>query len=129
MRKWFSVALILALCLMVASNAMAATASPSKSSVRLTAKSLDSLAKKIVQGCTNSGMSQFEKAVALYDWLIDNTVYRGGTTNAYYVLKYGEASCGGYSNAYKVLLSKAGLNPRPLMDAYNLWVIRGTWSI
>lgn len=135
MRKWFSVAMALVLCLMIASGAMAGTASLSKTNAGLLqSKSLNSVTSRIVQETTNPSMSDFEKAVALYDWLIDHTVYRGSTTNPYSVLRYGEASCGGYASAYKVLLAKAGIQSKiingrlyTLGHAWNLVRLGGRW--
>jgi hypothetical protein len=79
-------------------------------------------------------MSQFEKAIAIYDWLIDHTVYRGGVTNPYSVLRYGEGSCSGYANAYKELLSKAGIKAKvinghlyTLGHSWNLVYLNGSW--
>jgi hypothetical protein len=72
-------------------------------------------------------MSQFEKAVALYDWLIDHTVYRGSTTNPYHVLRYGEASCGGYASAYRDLLAKAGIKSKTIDG--RLYTLRHTWNL
>ena len=113
---------------MVASGAMAATMSPSKSAGGpLVPKSLNSVAWKIVRECTNSSMSKYEKAVALYDWLIDHTVYRGSTTNPYHVLRYGEASCGGYASAYRDLLAKVGI-PSKTIDG-RLYTLRHTWNL
>ncbi len=128
MRKWFSVAMALGLCLVIAFGAMAATASPAQTAGDpLVSKSLNSVAWKIVGQCTNSSMSQYEKAVALYDWLIDHTVYRGSTTNPYHVLRYGEASCGGYASAYRELLAKVGI-PSKVMDG-RLYTLRHSWNL
>lgn len=128
MRKWFSVAMALGLCMMVAFGAVAATVSPSKGvGDPLVSKSLNSLVWKIVRECTNSSMTQYEKAIALYDWLIDHTVYRGGTTNSYHVLRYGEASCGGYAGAYKMLLAKVGIASK-VIDGH-LYTLRHAWNL
>ena len=79
-------------------------------------------------------MTKFEKAVALYDWMIDNTVYRESTTNAHYVLRNGVASCGGYANAYKALLAKAGIFSKVIDGrvytqghTWNLVYLGGKW--
>lgn len=99
----------LVLCLTVASGAMAAVPSPNKDRAELMAeKSLSSITSRIVNKCTNSSMTQFEKAVALYDWLIDNTNYGNGT-DPYTTLRTGVGSCGGYTNAYIALLNKVGI--------------------
>jgi len=129
MRKWFYVVMaLLVLCLMVASSAMAVTTSPSQSAADLlVSKSLNSRARQIVQECTNPSMSQFEKAIALYDWLIDHTVYKGGVTNPYYVLRFGEASCSGYANAYTALLNKAGIKSRTIDG--RLYTLGHSWSL
>lgn len=128
MKKWFSVAMALGLCLMVAFGTMAATVSPPQSAGDpLVPKSTNSIAWKIVRECTNSSMSQYEKAVALYDWLIDHTVYRGSTTNPYHVLRYGEASCGGYASAYRELLAKVGI-PSKVIDG-RLYTLRHAWNL
>lgn len=129
MRKWFTVAMALVLCMMIASSSTTALAAGSSkgSAKALMSKSLDSLAKRIVRECTNSSMSQFEKAVALYDWMIDHTVYRGSTTNPYYVLSKGEASCGGYSNAYKELLTRAKIKSK-VIDG-TIYGMRHTWNL
>jgi hypothetical protein len=117
----------LALCLVIAFGAVA-SASPAQSAANPpVSKSLDSLSKKIVRECTTPGMTQFEKAVALYDWLIDHTVYRGRTTNPYAVLRYGEASCGGYASAYRELLAKAGIKSK-IIDG-RLYTLRHTWNL
>jgi hypothetical protein len=133
MRKWFSVAMALALCLVVAFGA-AAAASASKSASPLVSKSMKSLTTKIVRECTTPSMTQFEKAIALYDWLIDHTVYKGRTTNPYTVLRYGVASCGGYASAYRDLLAKVGIKSKTidgriygLGHTWNLVYLGGKW--
>ena len=128
MRKWLSAAMALGFCLLAASGALAVTSNPSGSAADLPVpKSVSSLAKRIVQQNTNSSMSQFEKAVTLYDWLIDHTVYRGGATNTYHVLRDGEASCSGYASAYAALLSKVGIKAK-VIDG-RLYTLGHSWSL
>ncbi len=132
MRKWLPAALAWVLCWLIASGAVAAKASGSAAAP--VPKSLGSIAKRIVQENTNSSMTQYEKAVVLYDWLIDHTVYRGGATNPYHVLRYGQASCSGYANAYVALLAKAGIQAKTidgrlytLGHSWNLIKLGGKW--
>ena len=122
MRKWFPVAAALVLCLAVTSGAMAASIS-----AKGTSKSLGSLAGRIVGECVKPGMSQFEKAIALYDWLIVHTEYRGGVTNPYYVLRDGEGSCSGYANAYNALLAKAGIKSKAING--RAYAMKHTWNL
>ena len=126
MRKWFTMAMVLSLCL-IATSGVASVTNPSQNTDFIVSKSLSSNATRIVQECTNPGMSQFEKAIALYDWLIDHTVYRGGATNTYRVLRYGEASCSGYASAYTALLSKAGIKSKTIDG--RLYTLGHTWNL
>ncbi len=134
-RKCVALAVALALCFLVTTGAWAQAPELSDATAfSLESKSLDSLAKRIVSEYTHPGMTQFEKAVALYDYLIDHTVYRGGITDAYHVLRKGEASCGGYAGAYVVLLKKAGIQSKSMFGraytqdhVWNAVKLSGKW--
>lgn len=131
MYKWFLVALALMFCMIISSSALAEMITPNES---FDTKSLNSLSRRIVNSCTNPSMTQYEKAVALYDWLIDHTVYKKGKTNPHYVLRTGQGSCGGYANAYQVLLRQVGINSRVLggrlytqAHSWNQVKLNGKW--
>ena len=92
-----------------------------------TGRTADALAKQIVKACTKPSMSQYEKAIAIYDWMIDHTVYKEGTRTTYDILRKGEATCSGYAYGYKALADRAGLNVK-IIDG-GIYTLGHTWNL
>lgn len=75
------------------------------------APSTDAVAQEIVRECNANCNSDYEKALWLHDWIIDNCEYDNsliysGAENA---LIRGIGTCEAYHGAYALLLEKAGL--------------------
>lgn len=85
-------------------------------------KSVDDKVKYIVAHNTNSKMNEYQKELALHDYVVnhtkyDNSNYVRGTIpeedyTAYGVLVNGKAVCEGYANAMYKLLKAAGIENR-----------------
>lgn len=76
-------------------------------------KTLDVVANKIVQLTIKPEMTDFEKAVALYNYLIDNVKYsmetKGNMYTEYTALNENVGVCNAYVLAYSRLLDKANI--------------------
>ncbi|MBO5342335.1 MAG: SH3 domain-containing protein [Lachnospiraceae bacterium] len=66
----------------------------------------------VINECCTPGMSDMEKATALYNWMITNvgydTSYKSTTTNS--TLNSRVATCQGYANAYQSLCCASGIS-------------------
>lgn len=89
---------------------------------------------RVVAECITSGMSDFEKALALHDWLINNADYSSTRTffGAEGVLVYGEGVCQSYTDAYAMLLDKVGISHKAVVSSsmdhtWNLVQLDGEW--
>jgi len=89
---------------------------------------------KIINSCISAGMSDFEKALALHDWLILHADY--DTDYCFYgaegVLIYGKGVCQSYADAYAMLLEKVGIAVKTVVStamdhAWNLVRLDGEW--
>jgi uncharacterized protein YgiM (DUF1202 family) len=75
------------------------------------AKELDNEVNRILKSLIKSGMSDYDKALVLHDYLCENVVYSNkdvGKT-AYGAIVKGEANCQGYAEATGLLYTLAGL--------------------
>ena len=88
----------------------------------------------------NPSMSQSEKALALHDWIVENTTYNYAAVeeeeahreswSAYSALVDGTAICEGLSKAYQLLLYRAGINCGLVTGPGHMWNyvnIDGEW--
>lgn len=89
---------------------------------------------RVVSQVIKPGMSDFEKALALHDWLINNADYSSYRTffGAEGVLVYGEGVCQSYTDAYAMLLDKVGISHKAVVSssmdhAWNLVQLDGEW--
>jgi len=75
------------------------------------AKALYSKANSIVSSVVTSGMSDYDKALALHDYICENVAYGTDTNSstAYGALVNGKAACQGYAEATGLLYTMAGL--------------------
>lgn len=91
---------------------------------------IEQYADKIVSEVLEDGMTEYEKAEALYSYVTETVTYDWRYYNdlksmpyqsrtALGAFKDGVAICGGYSNAVKILFEKAGIR------CYN---VSGTWT-
>lgn len=69
---------------------------------------------EIISQTIVAGMSDYEKAKALHDWIIDNASYDYTLSNfdASSILSGGSGVCDAYTRAYCILLSKVGIENR-----------------
>ena len=81
-----------------------------------------------------SGLSDYEKALALHDYIVTHCEYDGTYSNydAYNVLVEGVAVCQGYTLAYADLLNRVGIENKYVLSdamnhAWNLVKIDGEW--
>ncbi|MHC1785778.1 MAG: leucine-rich repeat protein [Christensenellales bacterium] len=95
-------------------------------------KNTNEKANWIVATYIKPGMSEFQKAVVLHDWLIGHVeydlTYSKGT--AYNALIEGSATCNGYTLAYALLLDKVGIPNQGAFGPNHIWnVIKlgGNW--
>lgn len=81
---------------------------------------IDRLADEVIADCVTSGMTQQEKATALYTYITDNVRYDRRyyddiasmpyeSRTAYGALKDDLAICGGYAQAIQILFEKVGI--------------------
>ena len=65
----------------------------------------------VINQCCTPNMSDYEKATAIYNWMVANISYNGN--NYYYTtrdtLTYRNAVCNGYANTYQSLCCAAGI--------------------
>ena len=82
---------------------------------------------RVVAECIADGMTEFEKALALHDWLINNADYTTHCTfsGAEGVLVYGEGVCQSYTDAYAMLLDAVGISHKPVVSA----AMDHTWNL
>lgn len=73
--------------------------------------SLQQRIDEVIAACITAGMSEYQKARALHDWICDNVVYDDSLAlhSAKSALIDGVAVCEGYTNAYARLLSEVGI--------------------
>lgn len=97
--------------------------------------SLQQRIDEVIAACITSGMSEYQKARALHDWICDNVVYDDALTlySAKSALIDGVAVCEGYTNAYSMLLDEVGIEnytiPNILIDhVWNLAKLDGVWT-
>lgn len=90
--------------------------------------------ERVVAECITEDMSEFEKALALHDWLINNADYSSYRTffGPEGVLVYGEGVCQSYASAYGLLLDKVGITHQAVVSAemdhaWNLVQLDGEW--
>lgn len=79
----------------------------------------------------NPTMSEYEIALALHDWIVENTTYNYDAANgltttkdawsAYAALVDGTAVCEGLSKAYQLLLYRAGINCGLAIGPGHMW--------
>lgn len=91
-------------------------------------------AVQILEACVLPGMSQWQIALAIHDYLIANAAYdeTEEKNSGYDILVNGTAMCAGYAEAYRDLLLQAGVECRyvasdEMEHAWNLVCIDGQW--
>ena len=88
---------------------------------------------EIISSTITSDMSDYEKALALHDWLIDNVDYYATSLSSFHadsalLNRYGV--CQSYSEAYALLLNKAGVNCKCVETSFHEWNLAeldGAW--
>jgi len=106
------------------------------------AKQLYEIVEKIMSECVRDSMSDYEKELALHDYLIRNCQYSKNTAQpsgsdiyrAYGALVNGDAVCNGYAEALQLLFACAGLESHFVIGtadgvehAWNLVKVDGEW--
>jgi len=81
--------------------------------------SLSSKVKAVVSECAPSGLSDYEKALNLYNWLCVNATYDYTYTwySAEGVLLHGTGVCDSFASAYILLLEEAGVSCRKVVGS------------
>ncbi len=87
---------------------------------------------EIVSTYVKSGMSDYEKALVLHDYLVDTTQYDSSLTehNAEGVLLKETGVCQSYAAAYSLLLDKAGVWNDYALSSIHIWNLvqmNGAW--
>lgn len=89
---------------------------------------------EILDTCVLEGMSQYQMALALHDYLVLNSYYDETLTkhSGYELLIDGSAVCAGYALAYQDLLSRVGIDSvyvisKEMNHGWNLVNIDGQW--
>lgn len=93
--------------------------------------------KRVVAETITADMSDFEKALALHDWIINNAYYDASSPcfhGAEGVLHYGRGVCQSYEEAYGKLLDEVGIPNYPVYGfanggshSWNLVQLDGEW--
>lgn len=69
---------------------------------------------KIIKNVIKDGMSDFDKTLAIHDWICDNITYgelnNDGDQEIYGSLKYKKSRCAGYAKLFTSLLEKVGID-------------------
>lgn len=91
-------------------------------------------AAEILQRCILPGMTQWQIALSLHDFIISHTAYDESLNknSGYDIVVEGSAVCAGYALAYQDLLQRAGIECRivtsaEMEHAWNLVCIDGNW--
>lgn len=98
---------------------------------------------EIMSGLINSSMSDYDKVLAIHDYIVNNTSYddtvsienqmSSGTNSnsAMGLLFTGKAICSGYSDVMAIFLSKLGFNNYKISSDLHIWnlvYINGEWK-
>ncbi len=92
-------------------------------------ETFSSLVKSIVRQNASAG-SDYDKALALHDWLISHSVYDDSNSSGRDMIQYGKGVCNAYANAYRILLDEAGLENKLAGNAdhiFNAVKVSGSW--
>jgi len=124
-----SIMILMALLMLVSSATAGTSYDIASNSDGSDIKDMDKKADWVVATVLKKGMTDREKALALHNWIINNTYYDinmwYGT--AYDVLITGCSVCSGYAEAYSLLLTKAGIPNKYLVgETYgglDSWVV------
>ncbi len=97
---------------------------------------LDAAISKALE-CVDSSMTKVEKAMALHDYLVQNTTYAKDSTKPFRLTEVGaflknKANCQGYSLAYAILMEKVGIpvefvSSEEMSHMWNMIQIGGQW--
>ncbi len=99
-------------------------------------ESLADMARKVVRKVVKKGMSEWDKAFALHNWVLKQTAYDESLTHfdAESVFTEGIGVCDAYARAYSALLNEAGIENRYIAcwmqnegHAINAVKIDGAW--
>lgn len=99
-------------------------------------KELDAKVDEVIKSLDLDGKSDYEKLIAVHDWLCDNVEYDSSdgkdlSRTAYDAIVNGKAVCQGYSNALYRLLLEAGVDNRIIFGdgVDNGVTMPHTWNI
>lgn len=107
----------------------------------LTAKQVTLLNKyyEILGSCVKTGMTAYEKELAVHDYLVENVTYdttrtAEDTHSAYGALVLGRAVCDGYAESFQTLMDMLGIECRFIcgtgnreQHAWNMVLLDGAW--
>lgn len=113
------------------SNAGATTYIYDTNTIAERQKILDAKVESIFAEVITPSMSETEKALALHNWIVENTTYNYAASenesahreswSAYSALINGTAICEGLSKAYQLLLYRAGINCGLVTGPGHMW--------
>jgi len=90
--------------------------------------------QEVLAAVITPGMSEYQKALALHNWLVDHVAYDDSTPyyDAYHALMHGKAVCQGYMDALDALLKAAGIRCEQVLylsidHGFNLALLDGNW--
>lgn len=94
--------------------------------------SVEERVKTLAEECLKTCKTDFEKAVWLHDWIIDNAEYVGSSyrCSAEGVLCAGMGTCESYHRAYEKLLNKVGIQTGRIAGNGHVWTavkMDGKW--
>lgn len=90
------------------------------------------MAKTVLDQIIRDGMTDYEKELAIYDWMVDNIGHGSGHTismpgqsaqafTPYGVLKGKNAVCVGYATTFRLLANMVGLDVHIVHNDYHSW--------
>ncbi len=94
--------------------------------------SVEQKVEQLVKECKEKCSTDFEKAVWLHDWIVENADYDGKFRYCAIegVLARGVGTCESYHRAYEMLLNKAGINTGRITGNGHVWTavqMDGNW--
>ena len=98
----------------------------------ITENSIDEMLQDILDECITDGMTDYQKALALHDWLLGHAVYDDTfqQSDRLDILLHGTGVCAVYQETYRMLLDAAGIrnqNVGNYSHGYNALLINGHW--
>lgn len=99
-------------------------------------KEIEMVTKNVISTIISDDMSEYDKVLAIHDWLCDNVVYKATANDSdqdvYGALVLKEARCAGYAKAFAYLLEQVGIKSQVVsgesIDRNGTWVAHA-WNL